>query len=58
MPGFRLLSLLQTRTYPGYQFYATMKYDGQSAERCMNYIILTVLDWLRTKIGAYPFRRN
>jgi hypothetical protein len=52
MPGFRLLSLLQTRTYPGYQFYATMKYDGLSAERCMKYIILTVLDWLRTKIGG------
>ncbi len=52
MAGFRLLSLLQTRTYPGYQFYATMKYDGQSAERCMKYAVLTVLEWLRTKIGG------
>ncbi len=52
MAGFKLLSLLQTRTYPGYQFYATMKYDGQSTERCMTYIALTVLEWLRAKIGG------
>ena len=52
MPDFKPLSLLQTRSYPGYQFYATMKYRGQSSDRCMKYIILTVLNWLRQKIGG------
>ena len=52
MPDFKPLSLLQTRSYPGYQFYATMKYEDQSADRCMKYIILTVMNWLRQKIGG------
>lgn len=52
MPDFKPLSLLQTRSYPGYQLYATMKYEDQSPEKCMKYIVLTVLNWLRQKIGG------
>ena len=50
MAVFKPLSLLQTRSYPGYQFYATLKYKEQSPKECMKYVILTAMDWLRQKI--------
>lgn len=55
MPDYKPLSLLQTRSYPGYQFYATMTYDSQPAEYCMRYVILTVMEWIRQRIGGDTF---
>ena len=52
MPEYKPLSLLQTRSYPGYQFYATLKYDARTPKQCMGFAVLTIMDWLRRKIGA------
>lgn len=52
MATFKPLTLLQTRSYPGYQFYATLKYKDQKPTECMKYTILTVMDWLRDKIDG------
>ena len=51
MPQYKPLGLLRTRTYPGYQFYATLRYKEQPPEACMRFAILTVMEWLREKIG-------
>ncbi len=52
MAVFKPLTLLQTRSYPGYQFYATLKYKDQGPAACMKYTILTVMAWLRDKIDS------
>lgn len=52
MQTYKPLSLLRTRTYPGYQFYAEMKYDGHTPQQCLCYIVLTYMAWLRQKIDA------
>ena len=52
MREYQPITLLKTRTYPAYQFYASLSYKGQPADRCFCFAILTIMDWLRKKIGA------
>jgi len=54
MQSYKPLNLLDTRMYPGYQFYAVMKYDGHSPQECLCYIALTIMEWLRQKIDHKP----
>ncbi len=52
MASFQPLALLKTRTYPAYQFMATLRLDRQPHEKCLSFVILTILSWLRQKLGT------
>ena len=52
MADFKPLSLLQTRSYPGYQFFAEVRMREHPSEDCMKVVVLTVLEWLRQRIGG------
>ena len=52
MAGYMPLAFLRTRTYTAYQFLAYLRYDGRTAEECMRYAILTVMTWIRSKLGS------
>ena len=36
--------------YPGYQFYAVLRYEGHTAGECLRYAALTVQGWLCERI--------
>ncbi len=55
MTDYMPLALLKTRSYPAYQFLGHIRYDGRSAGECMNYVILTVMSWIRQKLGNLTF---
>ena len=50
--------LSTSREYPGYQFFARLRFDGHSADECLRYAALTVQNWLCERIrkagGALP----
>ena len=53
MTEYMPLALLRTRSYPAYQFLGQLKYDGHTAQECMHYAILTVMEWIRQKLGGH-----
>ena len=52
MAAYKPLSLLQTRSYPGYQFFAEVRMREHGSGDCMKVVALTVLDWLRQRVGG------
>lgn len=42
--------LSASREYPGYQFYARLRFEGHSADECLRYAALTVQNWLCERI--------
>lgn len=44
--------------YPGYQFYAELRFEGHTADECLRYAALTVQGWLCERIrkadGSIP----
>ncbi len=44
------LKLSQTNRYPGYQFHARVRMDGMSAADTFRYVILTIYQWIRSKV--------
>ncbi len=44
------LKLNRTNRYPGYQFYARIRVDGMSETEAFHYVILSVYDWIRSKV--------
>lgn len=41
-----------SRIYAGYQFYAKLTYDDFPVDACFRYTALTVLDWLKERMGG------
>ncbi len=39
------------RIYPAYQFYAKLEYINKNAEACFCFAALTIIDWLKTRLG-------
>ena len=50
MAEYMPMALLRTKSYPAYQFLASLRYDGHTVGECMNYAIWTVMDWIRQKL--------
>ena len=45
------LQVLATHSYPGYQFMAGFSHQKYNPEPCFRFLILTVLDWICSRIG-------
>ena len=52
MADYAMKTFLKTRSYPAYQFSAYLRYDAQSPRKCLDYVILTVMAWIRQKLGG------
>lgn len=48
---YRPLTLPHVHVYPAYQLRADLCYDKHDVSFCMRYVILTVIEWLRKRVG-------